>query len=161
MTEESANRFVLSAKGQWSELVRVARATPPRSRVQVARTLAEAAGVGKSTLARKLEALHMAMNSGLTDDELIQRGQRWVMAKFVTDKRNGRQDAQVVLKWLVAPEIRDDAIKNSVRVGRILGFTTSNEYWTWLNAQVELATDEEIRHAAGEANAEKRSKPQG
>lgn len=149
MTEESANRFVSSSKGQWSELVRVARSTPPRARTQVARTLAEAAGVGKSTLARKLEALHMAMNSGLTDEELIQRGQRWCLAKFVTDKRNGRQDEQVVLKWMVSPELRDAAIANSVRVAKILHFTTSNEYWSWLNAQVELATDEELKHAAG------------
>ncbi len=155
MTDESANRFVSSAKGQWSELVRVARSTPPRARTQVARTLAEAAGVGKSTLCRKLEALHMAMNSGLTDDELIRRGQRWVMAKFVTDKRNGRQDSQVCLKWLVSPELRDAAVLNSVRVARLLKFTTSNEYWAWLNAQIELATDEELQHSAGMLNAQK------
>jgi len=154
MTEDTANSFVTNARGQWEQLVRVARSTPPRSRTQVARTLAEAAGVGKSTLCRKLEALHMAMNSGLTDDELIKRGQRWVMAKFVTDKRNGRQDEQVVLKWLVSPELRDAAIANSVRVARLLKFTTSNEYWSWANAQIELATDEEILHSAGAINAQ-------
>jgi hypothetical protein len=155
MTEESANQFVSNARGQWEQLVRVARATTPKGRIQVARTLAEAAGVGVSTLRRKLEALHMAMNAGLTDDELIKRGQRWVMAKFVTDKRNGRQDEQVVLKWLVSPELRDAAIANSVRVARVLHFTTSNEFWSWLNAQLELTTEEELRHSAGMINAQK------
>lgn len=159
MTGDTANQFVSNAKAQWASLVKTARSIAPRERESASRALSAAAGVGKSTLRRKLEALHMAMNAGLSDNELIERGQRWVMAKFVTDKRNGRQDEQVVLKWLVAPELREAAIVNSVRVGRLLHFTTSNEYWAWLNAQIELATDEEIRHAAGMINAQDRRKP--
>lgn len=149
MTGESANAFVSNAKAQWVSLVKTARSIAPKERENAARSLSIAAGVGKSTLKRKLEALHMAMNQGLEDAELIAMGQRAVMARFVTDKRNGRQDTQVCLKWLVSPELRDAAVANSVRVGRILGFTTSNEYWTWLNAQIELTSDEELRHSAG------------
>jgi hypothetical protein len=157
MTEDTANQFVSNARGQWEQLVRVARATTPKGRIGVARTLAEAAGVGVSTLRRKLEALHMAMNSGLTDDELIKRGQRWVMARFVSEKKNGRTDEQVVLKWLVSPELRDAAHENFVRIGKLLNMTTSNEVWTFLISQMTVWTDAEILHAAGELSAEKRS----
>jgi hypothetical protein len=147
--EETANAFVANSRGQWKMLVKLARATPPRNRMQAASTLSQAAGVGKSTLARKLEAIHLAQNAGVTDEDLIERGQRWTLAKFVTDKKNGRQDAQVCLKWLVAPEIRDAAHENVVRVGKVLGFTTSNQFWQWWNSQIELTSDEELRHSAG------------
>lgn len=157
MTDDTANRFVTNARGQWEQLVSVARTTPPRSRTQVAKTLAEAAGVGKSTLARKLEALHMAMNAGLTDEELVERGQRWVMAKFVTDKRKERDDAQVVLKWSVNPQTRDDAHALFWRIGKILGRRTSEELWDFLIAVFADTSDAEILHLAGEPSAEKRS----
>lgn len=149
MTGESANQFVSNAKAQWVSLVKTARSIKPKERDEAARQLSIAAGVGKSTLKRKLEALHMAMNQGLEDAELIAMGQRAVMARFVSDKRNGRQDTQVCLKWLVSPEIRDAAVANSVRVGRLLGFTTSNEYWMWHNAMIETSSDEEILHSGG------------
>lgn len=144
MTGESANAFVSNAKAQWVSLVKTARSIKPKERDDAARSLSIAAGVGKSTLKRKLEALHMAMNNGLSDEKLIEMGQRAVMAKFIQDKRAARTDEQVVLKWLVAPDIRDHAVANSVRVGRLLGFTTSNQYWAWLNAQIENSSDEEI-----------------
>jgi hypothetical protein len=148
--EKNANAFITNAKGQWEMLVKLARATSPRSRGAAAATLAQAAGVGKSTLLRKLEAIHTAQNQGITDEKLIEMGQRAVLAKFVTDKRNGRQDEQVVLKWLVAPENRNAAHENAVRVAKLLHFTTSDEYWNWLNAQISGSTDEEILHSGGE-----------
>jgi len=148
--EQNANQFVANAKGQWTELVKLARNTTPRNRAQAARSLAEAAGVGKSTLLRKLEALHAAMAAGLEDEELIAKGQRWTLAKFIADKRNGRDDEQVVLKWLVSPENRDAAHENFWRIGKILSFTTSDQLWAFLNSQMEQWSDEEIKHAAGE-----------
>jgi len=149
MTEDSANQFLTSARKQWAELVKIGVRTPPRHLQNAATILASGAGVGKSNLYRKLVAIHTAHDSGLSEDTLVEKGQRWVLAKFQNDKRAARTDSQVVLKWMVAPELRDAAIANSVRVARLLKFTTSNEYWAWLNAQIELATDEEIIHAAG------------
>jgi hypothetical protein len=156
--ERHANEFIGMARAQWEQLVKTARGTHPRDRIQAARTLAYAAGVGKSTLQRKLEAIHAAMKEGYSDEKLIEMGQRAVMAKFVIDKRSGRQDEQVCLKWMVAPELRDGAHEAFYRIGKLLGMTTSNEVWSFLLAQMTVWTDEEILHAAGEGHrAQKRS----
>jgi AcrR family transcriptional regulator len=160
-SERRANAFVSNAKAQWKELVCVARGAKPQDRKTTARALAEAAGVGKSTLERKLLALHLAMQEGMTDDELIERGQRWVLAKYVNDKRNGRQDKQAVLKWLVNPETRDDVQELFARLGRVLKRHTSEELFDFLLAVFADVSDEEILHLAGEGQrAQERSNAQ-
>ena len=149
MTDD-ANKFVDSAKEQWASLVKLAITTPANNRRQAAAVLASASGVGKSNLQRKLEAIHLALTAGVTVSELIERGQRWTLAKFVTDKRNGRQDAQVTLKWMVAPEIRDDAQALFNRFGEVLHLRTPDERWSYLLGVFADVTDQELWHQAGE-----------
>jgi len=161
MTDD-ANKFVDSAKDQWGALVRLAILTPANNRKQAAAVLASASGVGKSNLQRKLEAIHLALTAGVTVSELIDRGQRWTLAKFVTDKRNGRQDAQVVLKWMVAPELRDDAQALFNRIGEVLHLRTPDERWTFFLGCFADVTDQELWHQAGEDKRVKdRSKTAG
>lgn len=148
--EKRANEFVLNARAQWRDLVIVARAIRPDQRSDAARSLSQAAGVGKTTLLRKLEALHLAMKDGLADTALIEMGQAKVLGKYVRDKKNGRQDEQVTLKWMVAPELRDGVHEQFHRIAKLLNMTTSNEVWTFVLSQLSQASDEELRHAAGE-----------
>jgi hypothetical protein len=155
MTGDTANQFVSGSKKQWEALVCTVWEMDRRTRTESGKALAAAAGLGKSTLLRKIEAVHLAKQSGMAYAQVVDMGQRACMAKFVTDKRNGRQDEQCVLKWMVAPEIRDAANQNAWRVSKVLGFTTSNQFWQFLNAQLELATDEELQHSAGMLNAQK------
>jgi hypothetical protein len=158
--ERNAQAFVSNARAQWKELVAVARATSPKNRQQAAAALSQAAGVGKSTLLRKLEAIHAAQQSGTTDERLIELGQARVLATFVKAKREARDDAQVSLRWMVAPELRDGAVEQFYRIGKLLGMTTSNEVWTFMLSQMVQWSDEEILHSAGEGHrVAKRSNP--
>ena len=88
--EASATRFVSQTKGQWAELVRTARKTLPRDRESTARALAEASGIGKSNLVRKIEAIHAAMAEDYSDDAIISMGQKRVLGKFVEAKKRER-----------------------------------------------------------------------
>ncbi len=74
--------------------------------------------------------------------KLAQVSPKTVKQKLLTDK-------QVLLSWKVAPELRDAAHAETLRIAQVLGFTTSNELWTWLTAQLATTTDEELLHSAG------------
>ena len=148
-----ANKFVDSAKEQWRALVELAILTPANHRRQQAATLASASGVGKSNLERKFEAIHEALKAGVSVSEVIDRGQRWTLAKYVSDKKNGRQDPQVVLKWLVSPQIREDAQALFTRIGDVLKLKTPDEKWSYVLGVFADSTEEELWHQAGEHHA--------
>jgi hypothetical protein len=158
---DDANKFVDSAKDQWGALVRLAILTPANNRKQTAYTLASASKVGKTNLENKLKAIHLALAAGVTVSELIERGQRWTIEKYVIDKKNGRQDAQVSLRWMVAPELRDTAHEATKRLMDILHMRTSDELWMYLVSQMVSWTVDEILHSAGEGDriAKNRSTP--
>jgi hypothetical protein len=146
---DDANKFVDSAKDQWGALVRLAILTPANNRKQTAYTLASASKVGKTNLENKLKAIHLALAAGVSVAELIERGQRWTIEKYVKDKKNGRQDAQVTLKWMVAPEIRDDAQKLFNHIGEVLNLRTPDERWDFVLGVFADVTEQELLHQAG------------
>jgi len=152
--EQIGAGFVSNSRSQWSNLVHLARKVSPAGRDDLARTLATAAGVGKSTLARKLRAIHEAMKAGLNDDKLIEMGQSAVMAKFVKDKRAERSDEQVVLKWLVAPDLKLVVQEEVWRIAQVLGLKTSDEFWEWMHSVMVGWSEAEILHFAGNPRAE-------
>ena len=149
--EQIGAGFVSNSRSQWAHLVRLARTVSPAGRDDLARTLAHAAGVGKTTLARKLRAIHEAMKAGLNDDKLIEMGQSAVMAKFVKDKRAERSEDQVVMKWMVASDLKYAVQEEVWRIAQILGLKTSDELWTFLHSVLVGWSTEEIKHLAGEA----------
>jgi hypothetical protein len=156
---DDANQFVESSKTQWRAIVNFAVVTPKNDRRQAAATLAAASGVGKSNLQRKFEAIHFALEAGVSKVDLIERGQRWCLAKFVTDKRNGRQDPEVVLKWAVAPQVREDAQALFNRIGSVLNLRTPNDKWEFFLSVFADVTDLELMHQAGGGNAQKQRNP--
>jgi len=156
--EQIGAGFVSNSRSQWAALVGLARKVSPAGRDDLARTLATAAGVGKSTLARKLRAIHEAMKAGLNDDKLIEMGQSAVMAKFVKDKRAERTEDQVVLKWMIASDLRRAVQEEVWRVAQVLGLKTSDEFWSFLHSVMVAWTKEEILHLAGEGQLPKKAK---
>jgi hypothetical protein len=154
----NANQFISNSRSQWSNLVHLARETPPNQRDNAAVNLARAAGVGKSTLKRKLEAIHMAQAAGLPDEQLIQMGQAAVIGKFVKDKSAARDDEQVVLKWLVSPQIRDDVHRLFWNIGKTLGRKTSEELWDFILGVFLDLGPEEIHHLAGNGEMKRKHK---
>jgi hypothetical protein len=153
---DDANKFINSARGQWESLVQIAVTTPANRRKETAVVLANASFVGKSNLERKLEAIHLALAAGVSVSEVIDRGQRWTIAKFVTDKRNGREDKQVVLKWLVSPQIREDAQALFNRFGELLNLRTPDERWSYILGVFADATDLELLHQSGDGDRAKK-----
>lgn len=151
--------FVTSSRSQWTTLVKLARKVSAAGRDNLASTLATAAGVGRSTLRRKLEAIHMAMKTGLSDERLIEMGQKKVMADFVNGKRAARDDEQVILKWMVAPGLKYAVQEEVWRIAQILGLKTSDEWWSFFHSVMVSWTKEEILHLAGEGNANRVRQP--
>lgn len=149
--ERIGEGFVTNSRSQWAALVGLARKVSPAGRDDLARTLATAAGVGKSTLRRKIEAIHEGMKAGLTDDKLIEMGQSAVMGKFVKDKKAERTEDLVVLKWMVASDLKRAVQEEVWRIAQILGLKTSDEFWSFFHAVMVGWTKEEIEHLAGEA----------
>lgn len=147
--ENYAASFVSGSKGQWAALVRIARKVSPKTRDDAARVLSQAAGVGKSTLARKFESLHAAMNTGLTDEQLIEMGQRAVMAKFVKDKREKRSDKLVPFPHRLTQPVRDDLQELCLRLGRILKVRTYDECFELILSIFVDMDDDSVRHLAG------------
>jgi hypothetical protein len=147
---DSANAFVNGSRAQWAELVKLARGTKPRNIPDTAKLLAKHTGIGRKSIEVKLKALKQAMAAGRTDADLLALGQEKVVAEYVTVKREKRQDAQVVLKWLVSPEVKAGVIRETVRIAKVLGFRTSEEVWQFLLSQFVQWTPVELLHSAGE-----------
>ena len=148
--EDAAASFVSNSRSQWAELVRVARRTAPRNRMDTARAMAEAAGVGKTTLARKLEAIHAAMYSGMADDQIIEMGQAKVMSKFVKAKKDERTEPLVYIKFGVSPGLREALVANLWRIGKALKVKTQEGALEFVNALLTDLDEDQIRHLAGD-----------
>lgn len=146
---KSAERFVLGSQSSWSELVDIALALKPKQLNRGAERLSKLAGINPKTTMQKFNAIRLAAQENTAAD-IKAAGQAKTLGTYVKAKNGARTDKQVVLSWKVAPELRKSAHEQMLRVGKILNFTTSNEYIAWWNAQLETTTDEEIRHSAGE-----------
>ncbi len=144
-----AERFVNGSQTQWSELVEIALALKPGQVQKAAERLGKLAQVSPKTVKQKLLAIRLAREAGNTPDQIKQTGASAVLGLFVKTKNAARTDKQVLLSWKVAPELRDAAHAETLRIAQVLGFTTSNELWTWLTAQLATTTDEELLHSAG------------
>jgi len=145
---KSAERFVNGSQSQWSNLVDIALGLKPKQLPKAAERLGKLAGVNAKTVLQKLHAIRLAAQENAASD-IKTAGQAKTIATYVKTKNGARTDKQVLLSWKVAPELRDAAHEEALRISRVLGFTTSNEYWTWLNAQLATTTDEELLHSAG------------
>lgn len=146
---KSAERYVNGSLSRWTELVNIAIALKPKQLEKAAVRLAKLAGESAKTMRQKINAIRLASVENSAAD-IKAAGQAKTIATYVKAKNGARTDKQVLLGWKVAPELRDAAHEQALRVATLLKFTTSNEFWQWLNAQLENTSDEEIRHSAGE-----------
>lgn len=147
---KTAEKFVASSTEMWAKLVDIALALSPKQLEKAACRLGKLSGISPKTVRRKFDAIRLAQSQGQTAEAIKKAGQEAIVGGYVRTKHNGRTDKQVALRWMVAPELRDAAHEEAWRVAKILNFRTSNEFWQWLTAVLSTATEEEIRHSAGD-----------
>ena len=147
---ETAQKFLASKKAEWSALVTVAWVTQPSMVERAAKVLAESAGIGHKTLKRKFVAIHYARAQGVSHDDIVARGQEKTLKMWVTEKVKARSAPLVPFPHKLTPAVRDAFDENCRRVAKVLHLKTWDEVVQWINAQIELASDDEILHGGGE-----------
>lgn len=111
--------------------------------------------VGEESLKRKIEAIRHASSSlGYTPEEIVRMGQEKTLSLFLRSKRQEKYTETVVMKWSVLGCQRELVQQQEKRIKALLGLQTSEQFFDWLLAQLQNATDEEIKQSAGEGNAE-------
>jgi len=160
---ESAQKFLTSKKEEWRNLCQIAWVTQPSMVERAAKVLAESAGIGHKTLKRKFVAIHYARAQGVSHDDIVARGQEKILKQFVTEKVKARSAPLVAFPHKLTPAVRDAFDENCRRVAKVLHLKTWDEVVQWINAQIELASDEEILHGGGEhaATADSVAKREG
>jgi hypothetical protein len=158
---QAAKQFISSKQGEWAALVTVAWVTKPNLADRAAKVLAEAANVGSKTLKRKIAAIHHAREQGLSLEEITSRGQKKILEQFVKEKVKARTLPLVAFPHKLTPPVRDAFDASCRRVANLLGLKTWDEVIDWINAQIELATDEEILHGGGECGTSKNTGSSG
>ena len=159
--DQAVAAFVATKGEEWKNLVMVACATDAKYIDKAAAVLSTAAKVGKSTLKRKIVAIHYARSHGLGFEQIIDAGQKHILKTFVEEKVKARTAPLVVFPHKLTPEVAKAFDANCRRVGKLLQLRTWDEVVQWINAQIELASDEEIVHAGGEADVKKRNQARG
>ena len=148
--KESADRFVANSRYQWAELVRVAMRTHPKALEMTARSLAEASGVGKSNLLRKLEAIQALVAQDYGEAQLITLGQANTMSRFVKGKKNEREEDLVYLRFAISPGLKEALLQNLWRISKVLHLRTQEHTLEFINSLLTDLDDVTIKHYAGE-----------
>lgn len=147
--EALSNGYAAKAKEQWTELVHLATTISDRQVDNVAQTLSRATGTGKPGLKKKLEAIRWAYAKCKDTEPIIRAGQEVVLSKYIKSKRAERVEGRAVIKWEIAPELRELVREQVLRVGRIAKLRTSDDFWNFMHAQMQGWDEEFIKHEAG------------
>lgn len=162
MSERQAMDLVKAAKDfgfakatEWRSIVTLACGIKPVLNERAAKRLAEGSKIGRKTLKRKMESIQLAHASGLTVEQIVEAGQEKILKQFVKEKVKARTLPLVPFPHKLTVPVRDAFDASCRRVAKVLRLKTWDEVVDWINAQIELATDEEILHGAGEAQCSK------
>ena len=157
MTDSALDRYNAAHKEQWAALV------------DAARHFGEATvhAIEMPAVKHKITAIRWAMMDGWTAEVILEKGQSAVLSAYAKAKRNGHEKEKV-LRWRVPASLADaiqsdnaspDAEEALVsRLARVLGISTSEEFWLYLHAHFGGMSDEQIRHDGGEGPPEKKRK---
>lgn len=154
--EKHAGTFVTASTGQWANLVRVVFLLDPRQREETARNMALAAGVGKSNLLRKMEAIAKAREE-YTLEQIIQLGQARVMGKFVSGKKAERAEELVYLRLGMSPGLKQALLENFWRIGKVLKTRTVEHTLEFVNSLLSGLDENQLKELAGDAHAAPKS----
>lgn len=162
MTENAVptliQRLSVEARGQWRTMTELAVRLPAEQVDATAEALAASMMTGVDSVKRKLQAIKHVASLGYGAEEIFQMGQEKVLGDFGKSKRQANYTETVVMKWNIPGSQRELVQKQERRVKSLLGIVTSEDFWDWWLAQIENATDEEIRQSAGEGDAESKTK---
>ena len=145
----SAARLVTAYRAEWASLVELAVMCRTGGALNVD-NLAAAAKKNPGAVAAKLNAIMGALAEGMKAEDIIERGERDILSGRA-QKRGPAADGTVMMSFRVTPEVKQMVVANLDKVQGAMGYGTREEFWDWLNALLVNATDDEIRHAVGEA----------
>ena len=147
--EKAVNSYVQSSRNAWGELVRVAADISPKTLEKSAKAIARAAGVGWRSVKEKLESIQWALREGRSEEYIVGRGQKALIADYRRARAEKRTDPFVLMGWKVTAETAF-AIKTEVyRHCKILGIRDAETYFTFLHAEMSMWTPQQLRHSAG------------
>jgi hypothetical protein len=144
-------RLANDLRCEWADMVGVAvRILKEKETVeQVAGALAKVSRVGVDSIKRKLVAIQKMSQNGFSEKEIVTMGQEQVLGRFQKEKRQDTYEEEVWLRFKIKGSQREIVMQQIERVKKILGFTTSEEFFDWFHAQLSSTTDEELKHSAG------------
>lgn len=149
---KNAEDFVQGSRTQWSKLVDIALGIGPKQVDKAADRLASLAGVGRTNVKRKLEAIRFKSQQGWAAEVIKAEGQAATLSTYVKTKVKARTDPLVPFPHKLTPAVRDAFEVTCRRVGKILGLKTWDEVIEFMNSDYLTTVDEEIIHRAGELN---------
>ena len=147
---DHAQAFVNGKKSEWANLVPIAIALRPKQVDRAAERLAKLAGIGKSTVKRKIEAIRFKNEQGWNEQAITAAGQAPTLASYVDGKTKARTLPLVSFPHRLTKPVRDDLQEQVLRIAKVLHLKTYDEVFCFIVSQIACATDEELLHAAGD-----------
>ncbi len=155
MPETVRDRYVLSTRQQWHDLVRLALRMPPEQLDAVVDEVSRRTGGTQAILRRKLQAIQHARASGLQEAAIVATGQGPVLSKYAAH-RNGKAEKQRFLRWRVSSELADAVQTLQERIMKVCGIRTSEDLWMFFHSNYADLTDVELRNLADGRTEKKR-----
>ena len=152
--------FVVSARHNWIELVRVTRNVRPDALKKSAKAIAYAAGVGPQGVQEKMQAIKFAQQQGRSDEYIIGAGQHKTISEYREARAEKRLDPVVSMSWRVTAELRYAVQCEVIRIAKIAGIRDQETFWTFMHAEMSSWTPQQIRHSSGEPHVKKQSHAQ-
>lgn len=135
---------------EWEKLVKEASTLASENVVPMAMSLSHVSGVGRASIERKLKAAQWAISEGMAPAVITGMGQEAIVSAYNKATKQEQTEQQVWLKWKVSGSVRDAVEVERDRIMKLLKFTNSEQFVVWLHAQLVGASDDEVRHSAGE-----------
>lgn len=147
-----ATRLVNDSRSKWADLVDLTFSLPEQQFDSVSESLSKHMGESKYSLKRKMNAISYAHSLGYTAEDIKKEGQELALSRYAKKLNADKYEDTTVMKWNLPGSLREVTRKNMAGVAKILGFTTSEQLWDFLNSVLAdlVANPESLKHLAGE-----------
>ena len=147
--QELATQFVDGSRSTWAYLVKLALGLTDKQVPNGAKRLAELTGTSEKSVKVKITAIRYAQKSGMSEEEIIAKGQKAILSRDVKARNGSRHEKLVCFPHKVTAECRDDLKALCVRLCQTLGFKTYDQCFYFIAADYVTLSDAELKHLAG------------
>lgn len=147
-----ATAYVNGSKSSWEQLVDLALALSDRQINKASERLAALTHTSKKTMRTKILAIRFQNVCGASAEQIKSVGQEKALGSWVKGKVKARTLPLVNFPHRLTPPVRDALHEAVLRIGRVCQLKTYDEVFQFIIAQIDVATDLELLHSAGEAH---------